>query len=97
MGPRAWSLAADKVAIGGGDRTLASRYRLTIGGKAHGAAWLAPFKARPNEDAVQAFRDRVTLDVLGARHHPGPHSFRYLAASEHGGRGTQVGQAAVGA
>src|SRR5436190_24233245 len=52
MGARARSLATDKIAVGRRDRTLARRHRLTIRGKAHRAARLAPFKARFDKDFV---------------------------------------------
>src|SRR3954447_19478787 len=45
MGPGAWSLTADKITVGGGDRALSRSDRFTIGGKAHRASRFAPFEA----------------------------------------------------
>src|SRR5262245_42090641 len=50
MRTRPRPLPADKIAVGGRDRALPRRDRLTIGGKAHRAARLTPFEARLNED-----------------------------------------------
>src|SRR6476620_11555264 len=63
MRARAWPLAADEIAVGGRDRALAGRHRLAICGQTHRAARLAPLKARLDEDLVQPFGDRITLDV----------------------------------
>src|SRR5262245_60622224 len=63
MRSRPRPLAADKVAIGGRDRTLPRRDRLAIGGKAHRAARLAPFEARLDEHLVEPFGDRIALHI----------------------------------
>src|ERR1044071_9142089 len=54
MGPRPRALAADKIAVGSRDRALAGRNDLTVGGKAHRASRLAPFKTCIGKDLVQS-------------------------------------------
>src|SRR5262245_4312266 len=49
MRARPRPLPADKIAVGGRDRALSRRDRLAVGGKAHRAARLAPFKSRLDE------------------------------------------------
>ena len=71
MGARARPLAADEVAVGGGDAALARRHGLAVHGEAHRAAGLAPLEAGVDEDAVEALGLRLALHRLGARHHPG--------------------------
>src|SRR5882724_3807817 len=97
MGPGARSLAADKIAIGGGDRTLPRRHRLAIGGKAHRTPRLAPFEAGVDKYLVEPLGHGVALDRLGARHNPGPHTRRDLTAPRDLSGRTKVAQATIGA
>src|ERR1700682_1546381 len=97
MGSGPGSLAADKVAIGGGDRTLAWRHGFAVGGETHRASGLAPFEAGIGEKLVESFGDRVALDRLRAGHDPGPHTRCNLAATNDFGSGAQITQAAIGA
>src|SRR6059058_3805655 len=61
MGARLRPLPADKIAVGGRDRALARRDGFSVGGKAHRAARLAPFKARLDEDLVEPLGDGIAL------------------------------------
>src|SRR5258707_735365 len=97
MGASARTLPADEIAVGGGDAALARSDRVAVHRQAHRAAGLAPFEAGIEEDAVEPFGLGLALDVLRARHHPGPHMARYLPALGHHSRSTQVRQPAVGA
>src|SRR5438105_3325256 len=45
MRPRLRPLPSDKITVGGRDRALPRRHGLSVGGKAHRAARLAPLKA----------------------------------------------------
>src|SRR5689334_15792106 len=97
MGACTRALPADEIAVGGGDAALAWRHRLVVHGEAHGAAGLAPFETGLPEDLVQAFGFGLPLDVFGARYDPRAHVGGNLPSAGHGGCGTQVGDAAVGA
>src|SRR6476659_10134980 len=55
MGARPRALTADKIAIGGRDRTLAGGHRFAVGGKAHRASGLTPFKTCIGKDLVESF------------------------------------------
>src|SRR4051812_32974698 len=90
MGPRAWPLPTDKIAIGRRDRTLSGSDRLTICGKAHRAARLAPLKSRLDEDLVQSFGDRIAFDVFRTWYDPGSHASRDFAAARDFSRCTQI-------
>ena len=48
---------------------LACAQLVSVHGQTHGTARLAPFKARLNEDFVQAFRFRLALHQARTRHH----------------------------
>src|ERR1700709_222237 len=97
MRPRARPLTADEIAVRGRDRTLSRRHHLAVRGKAHRAARLAPFEARVGEYLVEPFGNRLALDGLRARHHPGAAPGRNLAATRDFGRRTQIAHPAVGA
>jgi hypothetical protein len=97
MGSRAWPLAADEIAIGSRDRTLARRDGLTIGGKAHRTSGLAPLEARVGEEPVQPFGNGLALDRLRTRHDPGAHAGRDLAATRDFSGGAQIAEPAIGA
>src|SRR5258707_4250662 len=74
MGTRPRSLAADKIAVGGRDRTLPRSDGLTVGGKAHRASRLAPFEPGIGKDFVQPLGNRIALAGLRARHDPVTHA-----------------------
>src|SRR5258708_21893886 len=97
MSARPRALAADKIAVGGRDRTLTGRDGFTVGGKTHRASRLAPFEAGIGKDLVQPFGDRIALDGLRTRHDPGADAGRYLAAARDLGGGPQIAEPAVGA
>src|SRR5947207_5790208 len=90
MGARPRPLAADKIAVGRRDRTLAGRNRFTVGGKAHRAAGLAPFEPGIGEDLVEPFGDCIALDGLRTRHDPGTDAGGNLAAARDLGGGPQI-------
>ena len=97
MGARLRALAADEVAVGGGN---AARQRLdvvAVRGDAHRAAGLAPLEAGIEKDLVQSFLFRVLLNAPRAGHYPGFHVRRRLAALGNRSGRAQVGQARVGA
>src|SRR5665213_420067 len=81
MSPSPRSLAADKIAVGGGDRALAWSNGLAVGRQAHRTPRLAPFESGFDEDLVEPFGHGLPLDCLRARDHPGAHAGRNLAAA----------------
>src|SRR5471032_3213752 len=97
MGARAGALAAHEVAVGGRDTALARRHPLAVRREAHRAARLAPLEARVEEHLVEAFGLGLLLDALGPRHDPRRHVIGLVPAPGDLSRGTQVGDAAVGA
>ncbi len=92
---RARPLAAAEVAVGGGGAALARRHQVAVDADAHRAAGLAPFEAGVAEDAVETLLLGLALDERGA----GRNETRHFAgaARQHGGGGTQVLDAGIGA
>src|SRR6204780_2656351 len=80
MSPRARSLAADKITVGGRDRALARRDGFSVRRHTHRTSRLTPLEAGIDKQLVEAFGLRITLDSLGARHDPGANARRNLAA-----------------
>mmetsp|Transcript_6636 Transcript_6636/g.18888 ORF Transcript_6636/g.18888 Transcript_6636/m.18888 type:complete len:388 (+) Transcript_6636:1400-2563(+) len=91
------ALAALEVAVRGGRAALLGLEPVRVHGEAHGAAGLAEIEAGVREDLVEAFSDGLGLDEAGARHHHGDDAVGHLAALGHGGGGTDVLNARVGA
>src|SRR5437763_14877842 len=67
MGAALKALAALKVAVRGRGAALFRRQFVGVHGKAHRAAWLAPFKAGLDKDLVEAFGFRLFLHDARAR------------------------------
>ena len=77
-------------------RPLAGLELVGVHGQAHRAARLAPVEAGGPEHEVEALGLGLGLHGVAARHHHGP-LHRDGAAVDHGGRGAEVLDAAVGA
>mmetsp|Transcript_28905 Transcript_28905/g.51672 ORF Transcript_28905/g.51672 Transcript_28905/m.51672 type:complete len:597 (-) Transcript_28905:259-2049(-) len=97
MGAPAVTLAALEISIGGGGAALAGEQFVGVHGEAHGAAGLAPVKARLDQNLVQPLLLRLLLHQSRAGHHHGIHSFRHAAARRDGRHLANVLDAAVGA
>src|SRR5260370_12807369 len=97
MGTRTRPLAADEISVRSRYRALARCHRFAIGGQAHRASGLAPFEAGLGEKLVEPFGHRIPLDRLRARHDPGAHAGRNLAAARDRSRSPQIAQPAIGA
>src|ERR1700733_10714495 len=97
MSPRARSLTADKITVGGRDRPLAGRDGLSVRRHTHRTSRLTPFEAGIDKELVEAFGLRITLDSLGARHDPGANARRNLAAPRDRSGSPQIADPAIGA
>src|SRR3984893_4747907 len=62
-------LAALEVAVAGADGVLAASDHITVHAEAHGATRFAPLGTGLEKHAVEAFRFRLSLDLLRTRHH----------------------------
>mmetsp|Transcript_21030 Transcript_21030/g.62929 ORF Transcript_21030/g.62929 Transcript_21030/m.62929 type:complete len:464 (-) Transcript_21030:754-2145(-) len=91
------ALAALEVAVGRGRAALARLQLVGVHGQAHGAAGLAPVKARLDEDLVKALSLCLSLDQSRARHYHCVCVGRDLAALGDRRGGTNVLDARVGA
>src|ERR1700730_1596733 len=97
MGARARPLAADEISVRGRYGALAGSDGFAVSGQAHRASRFAPFEAGLSEELVEPFGNRIPLDCLRTRHHPGAHAGRNLAAARDGCGGAQIAHPAVGA
>ena len=70
---RAGALAAFEVAVGRRSRALAARHDVAVRAAAHRAARIAPFEARFEEDAVEAFGFGLALHRGRSRDHDRGH------------------------
>src|SRR6516162_11294789 len=91
------SLAALEIAVAGADGVLATPDHIAVHAKAHGAARLAPLGAGLEEHAVEPFRLGGTLHLLRAGDDQHGESARDASPAQHGRRGAQIRQTAVGA
>src|SRR5437763_188032 len=96
-GARALTLASLEVAVARADGVFARTDLVTIHGKAHTAARLAPLGAGGFEDFVQALLLGLALDLLRAGHDQHARARVDRAAFKQAGRHTQVADARVGA
>src|SRR4051812_24534797 len=67
------SLSAFEIAVGSGNAASTGRKAIIVDGRAHRAAWLAPFEAGIGEDAMQTECFGLPLDSHGARHNHRAH------------------------
>src|SRR5207237_292117 len=80
------SLAAFEIAIAGAHAVLAAPDHIAVHAEAHGAARFAPLRARFEEHPIEAFRLRLTLDLLRAGHHEHPEARGNPSSAQHAGR-----------
>src|SRR3954470_2524428 len=95
MCPRARTLPAAEIAVGGIRAAFSRSDQITVDADAHRAAGFAPFEPGVEEDAIEPLLFRLTLDQRRA----GGNKARHLAGptSEDDGRSTQILDAGVGA
>ena len=74
------ALAAFEVPVAGAHRVAAGLEAVAVHGDAHRAAGLAPLRARVAEHAVEAFRLRLLLHLLGAGDDQRAHAVGHVAA-----------------